>query len=140
MDQLKTDSSNWAARSKKNTMRLGYWTGTWLVTMAAATFGPLLVWQSNHLLTTLAIFLNLVAGFGMIVANKLHLRGLDEMHQKIQLEAMALSLGVGLVVGLGYSMMDVTNLITFDAEISHLVILVGLTYGAGVFVGLRKYR
>jgi len=121
-------------------MRLGYWTGTWLVTMAVATFGPLLVWQSNQLLTVLAILINLGAGFGMIVANKLHLRGLDEMHQKIQLEAMALSLGVGLVVGLGYSMMDVTNLITFDAEISHLVILVGLTYGAGVFVGLRKYR
>ena len=140
MNQSKTDSSNWAARSKKNTMRLGYWTGAWLVTMAAATFGPLLVWQSNQLLTVLAIFLNLGAGFGMIVANKLHLQGLDEMHQKIQLEAMALSLGVGLVVGLGYSMMDVTNLITFDAEISHLVILVGLTYGAGVFVGLRKYR
>jgi len=140
VDHLKTDSSNWAARSKKNTMRLGYWTGTWLVTMAVATFGPLLVWQSNQLLTVLAIFLNLGAGFGMIVANKLHLQGLDEMHQKIQLEAMALSLGVGLVVGLGYSMMDVTNLITFDAEISHLVILVGLTYGTGVFVGLRKYR
>jgi len=140
MNDLKINSGNWAARSKKNTMRLGYWTGTWLVTMAAATFGPLLVWQSNQLLTVLAILLNLGAGFGMIVANKLHLQGLDEMHQKIQLEAMALSLGVGLVVGLGYSMMDVTNLITFDAEISHLVILVGLTYGAGVFVGLRKYR
>jgi len=140
VNHLKIDSSNWAARSKKNTMRLGYWTGTWLVTMAVATFGPLLVWQSNQLLTVLAILINLGAGFGMIVANKLHLRGLDEMHQKIQLEAMALSLGVGLVVGLGYSMMDVTNLITFDAEISHLVILVGLTYGAGVFVGLRKYR
>jgi hypothetical protein len=140
MNDLKTDSSNWAARSKKNTKRLGYWTGAWLVTMAVATFGPLLVWQSNQLLTVLAITLNLGTGFGMIVANKLHLQGLDEMHQKIQLEAMALSLGVGLVVGLGYSMMDVTNLIAFDAQISHLVILVGLTYGAGIFAGLRRYR
>ena len=55
-------------------------------------------------------------------------------------EAMALSLGVGLVVGLSYSTMDVTNLIAFDAEISHLVILVGLTSGVGVFAGLRKYQ
>ena len=53
---------------------------------------------------------------------------------------MALSLGVGLVVGLSYSTMDVTNLIAFDAEISHLVILMGLTYGAGVFTGGRKYQ
>ena len=50
----------------------------------------------------------------MIVANKNHLRGLDEMQQKIQLEAMALALGVGLVAGLGYSTLSITNLITFD--------------------------
>ncbi len=140
MNNLKTNSSDWAARNKKNTLRLGYWTGAWLVTMAVATFGPLLVWQSNQLLTILAISLNLGIGFGMIVANKNSLKGLDEMHQKIQLEAMALSLGVGIVVGLSYSMMDITNVITFDAEISHLVILLGLTYGAGIFAGRRKYR
>jgi hypothetical protein len=79
-------------------------------------------------------------GAGMILANKRHLKGLDEMHQKIQLEAMALSLGVGLVVGLGYSNLDVTNLIATDAEISHLVILMALTYLGGVFAGMRKYR
>ncbi len=90
--------------------------------------------------TILAILVNLGIGFGMIVANKRHLKGLDEMHQKIQLEAMALSLGVGLVVGLGYSNLDVTNVIAFDAEISHLVILMGLTYMAGVFAGLKRYR
>jgi len=140
MNKLKTDSNDWNARIKKNTIRLGYWTGAWLVTMAVAVFGPLLAWQSNELLTILAIAINLGIGFGMIMANKHHLRGLDEMHQKIQLEAMALSLGVGLVVGLSYSTMDVTNLIAFDADISHLVILVGLTYGVGVFAGLRKYQ
>ena len=140
MNHLKTDSSDWAARGKKNTLHLGYWTGAWLVTMAVATFGPLLVWQANQLLTALAIFLNIGIGFGMILANKTSLKGLDEMQQKIQLEAMALSLGVGLVVGLGYSMMDVSNLVSFDAEISHLVILMGLTYGAGMFAGRRKYQ
>lgn len=140
MTPLKTDSSDWVARGKKNTLRLGYWTGAWLVTMAVATFGPLLVWQPDHLLTGLAILLNIGIGFGMILANKNSLKGMDEMQQKIQLEAMALSLGVGLVVGLGYSMMDISNLISFDAEISHLVILVGLTYGTGIFVGRRKYQ
>ena len=62
------------------------------------------------------------------------------MQQKIKLESMALALGVGLVFGLGYSTMDVTNFISADAEISHLVMLIGLTYGAGVILGHRKYR
>ena len=140
MNNLKNDSSNWAASSAKNTIRLGYWSGAWVVTMAVANFGPRFIWQFNESLTILAILINLALGFGMIMANKRHLKGLDEMHQKIQLEAMALSLGIGLVVGLAYSNLDVTNLIAFDAEISHLVILMGLTYLAGVFAGLRKYR
>ena len=140
MIDLKARSGGWAARSKVNTVRLRNWTGAWLVTLAIATFGPLFVWQASQLLTALAVVLNLGTGLGMILANKHHLQGLDEMQQKIQLEAMALSLGVGLVVGLAYSTMDVAKLIPFDAEISHLVILVGLTYGAGVFAGRRRYQ
>jgi len=140
MSPIKTNSNDWVARGRKNTLRLGYWTAAWLVTMALAAFGPLLMWESNQLLTAFAIILNIGIGFGMILANKNALKGFDELQQKIQLEAMALSLGVGLVVGLGYSMMDTSNLISFDAEISHLVILMGLTYGAGVFTGRRKYQ
>jgi hypothetical protein len=139
MSDSNSHCGGFAARNRKNTLRLGYWTGAWLVTMAIAVFGPILVWQ-DKLLTGVAIVINIAVGVGMIVANKNHLGGLDELQQKIQLEAMALALGVGLVFGLGYSTMDVTNFISADAEISHLVMLIGLTYGAGVILGHRKYR
>lgn len=140
MNDLKSSSSDWAANSERNTLLLGFWTTAWILTMALANFGPKFIWQSNESITILAIVINMVIGFGMILANRRHLRGLDEMHQKIQLEAMAVSLGVALVVGLSYSNLDITNVIAFDAEISHLVILMGLTYGLGVMFGLRKYR
>ena len=140
MNSSNTNPGGFAARNKQNTLRLGYWTGAWLITMAVAVFGPVLVWQDNKVLTVIGIVINLAAGAGMIVANKHHLKGLDELQQKIQLEAMALALGVGLVAGLAYSTMDVTNLIGFDAQISHLVMLIGLTYGAGVAIGRRNYQ
>jgi hypothetical protein len=139
MSDSDSNCGGFAARNKKNTLRLGYWTGAWLVTMAIAVFGPILVWQ-DKVLTGAAIVINVAVGIGMIVANKNHLGGLDELQQKIQLEAMALALGVGLVFGLGYSTMDVTNFISAGAEISHLVMLIGLTYGAAVILGHRKYR
>jgi hypothetical protein len=139
MNDSNSGCDGFAARNKRNTLRLGLWTGAWLITMAIAVFGPILLWQ-DKVLTGAAIVINVVVGVGMIVANKNHLGGLDELQQKIQLEAMALALGVGLVFGLGYSTMDVTNFISADAEISHLVMLIGLTYGAGVFLGHRKYR
>ena len=140
MSKKTMHSSNWEANTVRNTVRVGIWTFGWLASMAVANFGPKFIWASNESLTILAIVVNLAMGVGMILANKRHLRGLDELQQKIQLEAMALSLGIGLIVGLGYSNLDVTDVIGFDAEISHMVILMGLTYLVGVISGTRKYR
>jgi uncharacterized membrane protein YkvI len=140
MKSNQTSTGNWAANTVKNTIQLAFWTGAYLVTLATATFGPIFIWDYDKIPTIVGIIINLLVGFGMIVANKRHLKGLDEMHQKIQLEAMALSLGVGLVVGLSYSLLDTTNFIAADAEISHLIILISLTYGVGVRWGLRKYQ
>lgn len=140
MNKSISDTNVFEARTKKNTRRLAYWTAAWTLSMALATFGPKFIWQGDTLLTVLAILLNLGLGIGMIVANKRHLKGLDELQQKIQLEAMALALGVGLVGGLSYSLLDITNLISADAEISHLVILMALTYMAGIFSGQVRYK
>lgn len=135
----KTDANDWAATMARNTVRLGYWTAAWVATMALATFGPTFLW-SDKVASLLAVLVNLAIGFGIILAHKRYLKGLDEMQQKIQLEAMGLSLGIGLVVGLAYSNLDVANVIASDAEIGFLVLLMGLTYSAGVMVGCRRYR
>lgn len=139
MNPMSTKSSDWDARNKRNTFRLGYWTSAWVATLAVAVFGPLLVWDGK-VLTLASILLNIGVGVGMIVANKQHLDGLDELQRKIQLEAMALALGAGLVGGMAYSTMDVTNLIPGDAEISFLVMLISVTYMLGIYFGRRKYQ
>jgi len=140
MEEKVKESGGWAARVNRNTLRLGYCTGAWLVTTALATFGPQFIWHDNTLLTAIAIFINLAIGLATILANKHHLQSLDEMQQKIQLEAMALSLGVGFVCGLSYSLLDQSNLMAADAEITHLILLMGLTYLAGTGIGNRRYR
>ena len=53
-------------------------------------------------------------GFGMIRMFRQYLLGLDELQRKIQLDAMALSLGVGLVVGVSYELLEDIKLITFE--------------------------
>jgi len=140
MPKVSSTPAEWSATVRTNTRRLGLWTAAWTATMAIANFGPRFVWDAADWLTALAIAVNLAVGAGMILANVRHLKSLDEMHQKVQLEAMGLSLGVGLVAGLAYSNLDVTGLIGFHAQISHLVILMGLTYLVGTVAGLRKYR
>ena len=126
-------------RLRRNTLKLMGWTVAWVVTLAFATFGPALVWESKAV-TLASILLNLAAGAGMILANKDYLLGVDEMQRKIQLEAMALALGVALVFGLAYSTADIADLIPFDAEIAHVVFAVCAAYALGIFLGIRRYQ
>lgn len=121
------------------TRSLAAWTAAWLVSMAIAVFGALFAWPENDALKLVTIFANVAIGFGMIVANKRHLDGLDELQRKVQLEAMAFTLGIGLVLGFGYSTLDITNVIESDAEISYLVVIMSLTYLGSVIFGLRRY-
>ena len=131
---------DWAAKNRKNTAHLGYWTLGWLATTAVAAFGPKLVWDFATLPTVLGVLINVVVGFGMILATRRHLLGLDEMQQRIFLDAGALTLGVGLVCGLSYELLEDIKLITFEPEISHLAILMSLTFMVGMIAGPRKYR
>ena len=140
MSKPKTDLGSWQASQKKNTVRLRYWTIAWVLSLAVAAFGPNFLWDFHTGPTILGVVINLAVGFGMILANKRYLLGLDEMHRKIFLDAGALSLGVGLVCGLSYELLEDIELITFQPEISHLVILMCLTFLAGMIVGHRKYR
>ncbi len=126
--------------TKKKTLNLALWTGAWVISMAISTFGSLLLWEGNILLTAFAILLNFLVGIGMIFANIRHLNGLDELQRKIQLEAMGIALGLAVVAGLAYSSLDQTNIISYNAEISHLVILIGVTYMAGISIGNSRYR
>ena len=137
---MDAQTENWSSRTKKNTINLAFWTISWTLSMALATFGPRYLWESGSILTILAILINAGFGVGMILANVRHMKGLDELQQKIQLEAMGIALGVGVVGGLSYSLLDVTNVIETDAEISFLVILIGLTYMAGIIIGQVRYK
>jgi len=139
-----SDSNNnpcdWAAENKKNTAYVLYWTLAWLATTAVAAFGPRLAWDYATLPTILGVLVNVAVGFGMILATRRHLLGLDEMQQKIFLEAGALTLGVGLVCGLSYELLEDIKLISFEPEISHLAILMCVTFMVGMIAGHRKYR
>ncbi|OIO62398.1 MAG: hypothetical protein AUJ47_07825 [Candidatus Marinimicrobia bacterium CG1_02_48_14] len=140
MNPPNTTPGNWTDRLKKNTIRLGYWTLAWVITLALAAFGPKFIWDYATLPGVLALLLNLAAGMGWIFANKKNLSDLDDLQRKIQLEATALSLSVAVVAGLSYELLEDIHLISFQPQISHLVILIAATYAIGLFTGNRRYQ
>lgn len=137
---MKENTKSRVALTKKNTVNLAVWTFAWVASMALSSFGPIYIWKENTTLSVLAILLTFLVGLGMIYANVKHLNGLDELQRKIQLEAMGFALGLAVVAGLAYSSLEHAHIITYNAEISHLVILIGITYFAGVLIGTSRYR
>lgn len=125
---------------KKRLKQLAAWTISWTLTMALATFGPKFIWENNTIATVFAVVINLAIGIGMILANRRLINDSDELEKKIQLESMGLTLGLAVVVGLSYSLLDITNLILVDAEISNLVLFIGVTYIISTVLNTKKYR
>ena len=137
---MKDQHTSFSKRPTTELPQLAIWTFAWVASMALASFGPKFLWDNNITLSLIAISLNVILGIAMIVANKKHFEHLDELQRKIQLEAMGITLGLAVVLGLAYSLLDQANIISYDANISHLVILIGITYLVATFIGTRRYR
>ena len=133
-------STMWETTTKKNVRHLAYWTLSWVVTLAISTFGPKFLWDYNTSISILFILINTIIGVGMIVMNRKYINGLDELQRKVNTDAMAIALGVGVVGGLSYSTLDIVNVIPFDAEIALLVMLMSVTYMIAFIVGSLRYK
>ena len=125
---------------KKHLRNLGLWTWSWVATLAIATFGPKFIWDNQDALTTFAILINLVNGVLMILANRKLFNHYDELERKLHLESFALTLGLTVVVGITYSLLDQKNLIPFDAEIGILVGFVGITYLITLLINRKRFQ
>ena len=108
--------------------------------MALATFGPGFIWADQTSLTVIGILLNFGIGVKMILANRNLINSLDELQKKIQLESLGLTLGLTVIFGLSFSLLDQKDIIPMDAEISVLVIFIGLVYWSALLINNRKYK
>ena len=140
MDKLKADSNNYPIRIAKSSLHLLRWTFAWVATTALAGLGPGLIWDYATLPTIFAILVNLGIGFRMILQIKRYVQALDELGQKIFLNAASITLGVGLVCGPSYTLLASQKLMSFQPESGDLMMLMSLTFVAANYVGTRKYR
>ncbi len=139
MKELLFESDCCSPRSKKNSIRLLGWVFVWTATMVVADKAELYGWHSSDFISIAAIVLNAAIGIGMIVTFMRYLKDLDEMQRKIQLDALALAMGVGIVGSFTYSLLVTAQFIT-DAEISDIILLMTFTYVVGQIIGKVRYR
>jgi hypothetical protein len=123
-----------------NNSQLALWTLAWLVSTAFLRFGAEYIWDYQPTYSIYALILHLTLGFALIVANIKHLSNLDELQRKITMDAMGITLGVGLIAGIAYEQLEDIKLISFEPEINQLIMLMAITYIIATLIGNRKYK
>ncbi|SDN04012.1 hypothetical protein SAMN05421813_13531 [Daejeonella rubra] len=124
---------------KTKVRKLALWTWSWVATLAIATYGSKYIWDDHAFLTTFSIIVNLINGVLMILSNRDLFNDFDELEKKIHLESMAITLGLSVIVGLTFSLVERAGLFNFKAEISYLVMFIGISYLVSFVVNTRRY-
>lgn len=140
MNQLKSPEKGYQSRFRANTRRLVRWNGAWAAATLLMALGPGFLWHKAFGLTLLAVALDLAMGVGMILATKKYVTELDELQQKVYLNALGITVGVGLIVGVPFTVMNAYHVIPFRANFGHLVMLMGLTFLVSLVYGHWRYR
>jgi hypothetical protein len=130
-----------AQNELKATGRMLFWTLAWMATLALARFGPDHLWDpAQRVASWAAVAVNAIAGVGWIVAITRFIRALDELQQKIVRDALAVTLGVGWVVGFAYVVADAAELFATDVDVAALPVLMGVVFMLAFGLGRIRYR
>lgn len=140
MNSPSTNRNRFEERLQSSSRKVAIWVCLWVASIALLAFGPRFIWNDALAVTLLALVVNVLVGLGVVFSNKKHLSDLDELHRKVMFDAMAITLGVALVISVPWSLLEGYGVIAIGDEIAYLLILMGLTFVASVFLGLRRYR
>jgi hypothetical protein len=128
------------SRTRTNVIGIFRWNGAWGAATALMAFGPRFLWHKALVFTLLAVGLDVAVGVGMILANIKYVVELDELQRRVQLNSMGITLGVAMVVGIPFRVMDAYHVIPFHADIAYLLVLMSVTFAVCNLYGTRRYR
>lgn len=131
--------NNHDERLKKDSKTLFFWTTLWVLSVAALAFGPKLVWSFQYSITIPALLINLTLGVKMLIAHKQHLDEMDDLQKKVHFNAMAISLGMTMILGNIYGLLKPIGLLEEHAAPSNLLFVMGISYLLTIFINFRKY-
>ena len=140
MSRLRT-RHGWTATESdtRNERRIVGWSMAMALTFVAATFvitGDIV----THAAATVVLAVGVAAlGVVLVLAYRRFIDQTDELMRKIQLEALALTVGAGWVSAFVYSLLQNGDLVSAEWATTTLIMVLAITYTIGVVLGRRRY-
>ncbi len=121
-------------RDKKNANRVNLWALGWMFSLMANAILTKIFDQGTSALWGVIFVAHVVAGVMLVLSYRRFLSELDEMERKVQLEAMALAVGLSLLVYSAGSILHSVDLLPApDASI--MLVVMSFSYMAGLIIG-----
>ena len=127
------------ARDIKNANRVNLLAFAWMMTLLLSSISNEYQWFDSILAIIVAFVLHTGIGILMVFSFRKFLKELDDLERKIQLDALALSVGVTIISFSSFSILSKAGLIA-ELDQSALIVLMALTYMVGIIAGRIKYR
>ena len=124
-------------RDRRNQRRVIAWSLAWTVCWVTGALAIDNGWWDAGAAGVAAAVLSALFGVALLLAYRRFLSQADELRRKIEVEALAVAFGVGLVGGIAYWLLGESGIVA-DAEILHVLVLMILTHSVGILVGFRR--
>ena len=127
------------ARDIRNANIVNMWALAWVASLFLTSFLSDYEWYSSTIPTMIGLVIHAGIGLAMFFAYKRFLKELDEMERKIQLDALASSVGITVIGFSTYSILEKAGFLP-DLNPSNLIVLIALTYMVAVIIGRVRYQ
>ena len=141
MSKTETPSScnNLVARDIKNANIVNLWAFAWASSLLLVSFLSEYEWYAATWIISLGFIFHTGIGIKMIFAFKQFINQADELEKKIQLDALALSVGITIIVFSSYSILEKSANVPALTP-AYLIVTISVAYIVGIIAGRRHFR
>ncbi|HEV8581300.1 MAG TPA: hypothetical protein VGX68_19720 [Thermoanaerobaculia bacterium] len=124
-------------RDRRNQWRITLWAFVWGLSFVVTTWGAKREWWPFGV-TLAGVIGTSIFGIATFLAYRRFLQETDELRRKIEVEALALAFGVGVVGGLTYWPLAVSGAVP-ESGLVYIFVAMFFTHPVGVLIGFRRY-
>ena len=125
-------------RDRRNRRRVTMWNLIWGLSFIGATALIRFEVISPGFPSILACVASGALGIKVILAYRHYLLEADELQRKIEMDALAVAVGVGVFGGLTFWLLHLAGAFE-EADLLVMPIIMMLTHGIGLWIGKRRY-
>jgi hypothetical protein len=124
-------------RDRRNQRRILFWVILWGASFLAVSLEIKKGWWP-FAGTLAGVAVTSLFGIAILLMYRRFLQETDELRRKIEVEALALAFGVGVIGGLSYWLLAVSGAVP-ASDLIYVFVAMILTHPLGVLIGHRRY-